>query len=46
MTAAPAVAPKYRHPATGLTWDGEGMQPQWLKDALLREGYTVDELRA
>lgn len=37
--------PKYRHPLTQQTWDGEGMQPPWLKDALTREGYTVDELR-
>ncbi len=37
--------PKYRHPVSGETWDGEGFQPDWLKHALLREGYTVDELR-
>lgn len=37
--------PKYRHPITGETWDGVGMQPQWLKDALIREGYLVEELR-
>ena len=37
--------PKYRHPLTLQTWDGEGMQPQWLKEALTREGYTVEELR-
>ncbi|WP_240636063.1 H-NS family nucleoid-associated regulatory protein [Caldimonas tepidiphila] len=38
-------APRYRHPVHGHTWDGEGSQPQWLKDALIREGYTVEELR-
>jgi DNA-binding protein H-NS len=38
-------SPKYRHPITGVTWDGEGAQPQWLRDALTREGYLVDELR-
>lgn len=44
---APAPSePKYRHPLTGETWDGEGAQPQWLKLALTKEGYTVDELRA
>ena len=37
--------PRYRHPITGETWDGEGGQPEWLKAALTREGYTVDELR-
>lgn len=48
--AAPAVArepsgPKYRHPLSGQTWDGEGAQPPWLREALTREGYTVQELR-
>lgn len=38
-------SPKYRHPITGLTWDGEGSQPLWLKEALTREGYMVEELR-
>ena len=35
--AAPApskVAPKYRHPETGETWSGRGLQPNWLKAAL------------
>jgi DNA-binding protein H-NS len=36
---------KYRHPITGETWNGEGAQPQWLRDALTREGYMVEELR-
>lgn len=39
------VRPRYRHPITGETWDGEGGQPEWLKAALTREGYTVEELR-
>ncbi|MEN9452794.1 MAG: hypothetical protein RLZZ369_1853 [Pseudomonadota bacterium] len=39
------LGPKYRHPITHETWDGEGVQPQWLKDALIKEGYLVDELR-
>jgi DNA-binding protein H-NS len=46
--AAPAPAPapyRYRHPRTLLGWDGQGAQPGWLRVALLREGYTVDELR-
>ncbi|MCZ8109383.1 MAG: H-NS family nucleoid-associated regulatory protein [Betaproteobacteria bacterium] len=35
-TAGPAakVAPKYRHPETGQTWSGRGLQPNWLKAAL------------
>ncbi|MBH1987636.1 MAG: H-NS histone family protein [Burkholderiales bacterium] len=37
--------PKYRHPITAQTWDGEGAQPPWLREALTREGYTVQELR-
>ena len=28
------VAPKYRHPATGETWSGRGLQPKWLKAEL------------
>ncbi|MBE7416242.1 MAG: H-NS histone family protein [Ideonella sp.] len=28
------VAPKYRDPATGATWSGRGLQPNWLKAAL------------
>ena len=38
-------APKYRHPVTGQLWNGVGLQPDWIKEALIREGYTVDELR-
>ena len=39
------MRPRYRHPITGETWDGEGGQPDWLKAALTREGYTVEALR-
>lgn len=35
----------YRHPISGETWHGQGGQPEWLKTALTREGYTVEELR-
>ncbi|MFM2052801.1 MAG: hypothetical protein RL456_838 [Pseudomonadota bacterium] len=48
VVAAPVEAPpvvRYRHPRSGEVWDGQGAQPQWLREALLREGYTVDELR-
>lgn len=36
---------KYRHPVSGDTWNGVGPHPQWLRDALLKEGYTVDQLK-
>mgnify|MGYP000423231529 CR=1 FL=1 len=42
---AEPVRPSYRHPISGETWHGEGGQPEWLKAALTREGYTVEELR-
>ncbi len=48
VVAPPPPAPspyRYRHPRTMLGWDGQGAQPAWLRMALLREGYTVDELR-
>jgi DNA-binding protein H-NS len=35
---------KYRHPVSGETWDGLGPQPEWLRLALLKEGYRVAEL--
>jgi len=41
----PPSGPKYRHPVSGETWDGCGSQPHWLRDALTRQGYTVEELR-
>jgi DNA-binding protein H-NS len=42
--ASPAAI-RYRHPVTGETWDGQGEHPQWLRDALLKEGYTVEALK-
>jgi DNA-binding protein H-NS len=43
---APAVpSVRYRHPKTGDTWDGQGPHPEWLRHALLKEGYRVDELK-
>ena len=41
---APA-APRYRPPPRGFTWDGRGRQPQWLRAAVLREGYLLAQLR-
>lgn len=43
VPAAPVHS--YRHPITGQFWDGRGGQPAWLREALTREGYTVEELR-
>ncbi|MDB5817510.1 MAG: hypothetical protein JWQ11_1150 [Rhizobacter sp.] len=45
VNRAPSPPAKYRHPRTGQEWSGEGRQPQWLRDALLSEGFTVDELK-
>lgn len=42
--ASPAEI-RYRHPVTAEVWDGLGPQPQWLRHALTKEGYTVEELR-
>lgn len=36
---------KYRHPVSGEAWDGVGSQPEWLKNALVKEGFLVEELR-
>jgi DNA-binding protein H-NS len=36
---------KYRHPVTGETWNGDGEHPEWLRRALLKEGYRVAELK-
>lgn len=33
---------KYRHPDTGQTWSGRGLQPNWLKEALARGGQLSD----
>lgn len=40
------IPPKYRHPRSGEVWDGEGSQPPWLREALTKQGYTVEELKA
>ena len=39
-----ARAAKYRCPATGMTWSGKGLQPAWLKAALLK-GATLEGLQ-
>jgi DNA-binding protein H-NS len=38
------VAPKFRDAATGNTWSGRGLQPNWLK-AALAAGRSIEEFR-
>ncbi|TXC65968.1 H-NS histone family protein [Piscinibacter aquaticus] len=38
------VPPKYRNAATGDTWSGRGLQPNWLK-AALASGRKLDEFK-
>ena len=38
------VAPKYRDPASGQTWSGRGLQPNWLK-AALAGGRKLDDFK-
>lgn len=33
--AGKKVAAKYRNPSTGETWTGRGLQPKWLKAAVV-----------
>ena len=42
---SPERVARYRHPVTGEEWDGVGKQPDWLRQALIKEGYTVEEIR-
>lgn len=42
--AGERVAPKFRHPQTGETWSGRGLQPKWLK-AALAAGARLDDFR-
>ncbi|MFG0602441.1 H-NS histone family protein [Delftia sp. WSY_4] len=34
-------APKYRDPATGVTWTGRGKPPLWIKDAADRTPFLI-----
>ena len=40
--AASKVAAKYRDPATGNSWSGRGLKPNWLK-AALDSGKTLSD---
>lgn len=33
--------PKYRNPATGVTWSGQGRTPYWIKGAKDRDGFLI-----
>lgn len=33
-TKGKRVAAKYKHPTTGETWSGRGLQPKWLREAI------------
>lgn len=41
-SATGKVAAKYRNPATGDTWSGRGLQPNWLK-AAVAEGRALSD---
>ena len=43
-TGGGKVAVKYRNAATGETWSGRGLQPNWLKQALAG-GATLDQFK-
>ncbi|MFT3665705.1 H-NS family nucleoid-associated regulatory protein [Piscinibacter sp.] len=43
-SGATKLAPKYRHPDSGETWSGRGLQPNWLK-AALAAGRKLDEFK-
>lgn len=36
-------APKYRDPATGVTWTGRGKPPLWIKDAADRAPFLITQ---
>ena len=38
--AGSKVAPKYRDPATGLTWTGRGKAPKWIQNES-REKFVI-----
>lgn len=43
-TSRGKVAAKYRDAATGQTWSGRGLQPNWLK-AALAAGRKLDDFK-
>ena len=41
-TARQAGVPRYRDPATGKTWTGNGKPPTWIKSAADRSAFLID----
>lgn len=41
-TAGRKVPAKYRHPKTGMTWAGRGIQPVWLREEI-KKGADRDD---
>ena len=39
------VEPKFRHPETGQTWAGRGINPRWVNEYLKKRGNKLDDLR-
>jgi DNA-binding protein H-NS len=44
--AGQKVPAKYRHPKTGMTWAGRGMQPVWLREEIKKGAKRDDFLIA
>jgi DNA-binding protein H-NS len=44
LSGSGKVAAKYRNAATGETWSGRGLQPNWLKQALAG-GATLEQFK-
>ena len=38
------VEAKYRHPNTGETWSGRGVNPRWVREYLKRRGNKLEDL--
>jgi len=38
------IEPKYRHPTTGQTWAGRGVQPTWMVEYLKKRGNKLEDL--
>jgi DNA-binding protein H-NS len=41
----PKLPPKYRDPASGLTWSGHARPPAWIKDAPDRSVFLIEAAR-
>jgi DNA-binding protein H-NS len=41
MRVRAPIPPKYRDPATGVTWSGRGRTPRWITDDDDRDSYLI-----